>query len=443
MRDVQEKLLLPAGRPTPVPARIEVWGGIECTYNRVGDTYFDQVALSGHEARLDDFERLAEIGMSKLRYGVLWERMELLSSWRWADDAMSGLAASGIEPILGLIHHGSGPPHTSLLEPAFPRKLAGYAAKVAERYPHIRSYTPVNEPNTTARFSGLYGVWYPHHISHKSYLRALIHQLRGTVLSMRAIRNVRSDAQLVQTEDVGCIWSTPELSTLQELLHERRWLSFDLLCGRVSREHPLFDYARRAGISEREILWFEENPCPPNVIGINYYLTSDRYLDHRLHLYPADRRSAEGLLADVEAVRVRKEGIAGFEALLIEAWKRYGIPVAITEVHLGSDDVADQIRWAAEAWYGAQHARRAGAEVTALTFWAMLGSYFWSTLVCRDNGHYEAGLFNVRSGVPEPTALAAFARQLAAGGPPSHPALARPGWWREPSRLLFEDPIAA
>ena len=28
--------------------------------------------------------------------------------------------------------------------------------------PHITNYTPVNEPLTTARFSGLYGAWYPH-----------------------------------------------------------------------------------------------------------------------------------------------------------------------------------------------------------------------------------------------------------------------------------------
>jgi hypothetical protein len=159
---------------------------------------------------------------------------------------------------------------------------------------------------------------------------------------MEIVTDVRSDAQLIQTEDVGRIWSTAQLAPLRELLDERRWLPFDLLCGLVSRRHPMFRYLHEAGLSEREILWFQENPCPPAVIGVNYYLTSDRYLDHRLAMYPADRRSAEGPVADIEAVRVRLEGIAGFEALLVDAWERYGIPVAITEVHLGSDDVADQ-----------------------------------------------------------------------------------------------------
>jgi dTDP-4-dehydrorhamnose reductase len=350
------------------------------------------------------------------------------------------MASADIEPIVGLIHHGSGPRHTSLLDPQFPEKLAAYAGEVASRYPQIAAYTPVNEPNTTARFSGLYGIWYPHHLSLQCYLRALFVELKATVLSMRAIRRVRSDARLVQTEDVGCIWSTSQLGSLRDLLDERRWLSFDLLCGLVTRHHPLYEYMLDAGMSDEEILWFGENPCPPDTIGINYYLTSDRYLDHRIDQYPADRRSAEGPLVDIEAVRIRPEWTAGFGALLYEAWERYRIPVAITEVHLGCDDVHEQIRWAAEAWKAAQSAQRAGVECQAVTFWALLGSYFWSTLCCRDNGHYESGVFDVRDGTLVPTELAGFVMQLASEGVAHHPALRRQGWWRHPSRLLFAGP---
>ena len=40
--------------------------------------------------------------------------------------------------------------------------LAQHAENVARRYPWLEMFTPVNEPLTTARFSGLYGHWYPH-----------------------------------------------------------------------------------------------------------------------------------------------------------------------------------------------------------------------------------------------------------------------------------------
>ena len=68
-----------------------------------------------------------------------------------------------------------------------------------------------------------------------SYVRAgaLLNQMRGTVLSMVAIREVNSHAALVQTEDLGRVYGTPAMQEQVDFENLRRWLSFDLLCGRV------------------------------------------------------------------------------------------------------------------------------------------------------------------------------------------------------------------
>jgi dTDP-4-dehydrorhamnose reductase len=334
------------------------------------------------------------------------------------------------------MHHGSGPRFTSLLDPQFPEKLAGYAATVAERYPWIDAYTPVNEPNTTARFSGLYGVWYPHRRSRQSYLRALLNQVKATVLCMEAVRRVRPDAQLIQTDDLGSISGTEELRSVWEMLNLRQWLPFDLLCGRVDRTHPMFDYMRREGISENEILWFRDHRCAPDVIGANYYVTSDRYLDHRTHWYSSGLMSSEGPFVDVEAVRSRDEGIEGFGSVLLEAWNRYEIPVALTEVHLGCE-VDEQIRWLASAWQSATQVRELGVNCIAVTVWALLGSFYWNQLVTVDNGHYEPGVFDLRSGQPVATELAETVRQIASGCAPCDEALASCGWWQRDDRICF------
>lgn len=42
-------------------------------------------------------------------------------------------------------------------------------------------------------------------------------QIKATVLSMREIRRIRPDAKLVQTDDLGSIRSTPELSHLARI----------------------------------------------------------------------------------------------------------------------------------------------------------------------------------------------------------------------------------
>ena len=417
-------------------SNLEIWGGAEYTCNRVGNRYFDQMDLSGHAGRAADYELFAPLGITTFRFGLLWERYTRNASWAWSDERFRCLLDLGIRPVAGLVHHGSGPSDTSLLDPEFPEKLARYAFAVAQHYPWLDAYTPVNEPNTTARFSGMYGTWYPHHMSRESYVRALVNQLKGTVLSMEAIRRVQPEAQLIQTDDVGRICGTEVLRSTWEFINQRQWLPYDLLCGMVDRHHPMFDMMLRAGLTEREILWFCEHPCPPSVIGINYYVTSDRYLDHQVHLYPANRRSAEGPFVDVEAVRVPAGGLTGVDALLREAWKRYGIPVAITEVHLGCS-IDEQIRWLVELWEGALRVREQGVDCIALTVWALLGSFYWNQLVTRANGHYEPGVFDVRSGVPVPTQLAEVVAQIARGDAPSHPALARRGWWRDPSRTCF------
>lgn len=421
----------------PVQANdLEIWGGVEYTCNRVRDRYFDQMELSGHAQRLDDYDRFAELGLRTLRVGTLWERHACDPSWAWSDARLARLRALGIRPIASLVHHGGGPRNTSLDDPDFGRKLASYAEEFAERYPWVDAYTPVNEPHTTARFSGMYGIWYPHALSRRIYLRALLHQLKGTVLSMQAIRRINPGAQLIQTEDLGTISGTEVLRPTWELLDLRRWLPFDLLCGRIDHHHPMFAYLRDAGLTQAEILWFAEHPCAPDLIGVNYYVTSDRFLDHRLEYYPENRRSAEGPFVDVEAVRVQAGRIGGVEPILAEAWERYRIPTAITEVHLGCT-AEEQIRWLMEIWRGANAARAKGVDCRALTVWALLGSFYWNELVTRENGHYEPGVFDMRSGKPVLTELANIVAQLTAGKTPSHHALSQKGWWAHPNRICF------
>lgn len=418
---------------------LELWGGMEPTINRVGDQFFDQLQRSGHLTRTGDLDLFASLGLRKLRYPLQWERFEATGSWAQFDDKLAEMRLLGIEPIAGLLHHGSGPPHTSLLDLAFPEKLAAYALQVAQRYPWISSYTPVNEPQTTARFSGLYGHWYPHHRSMASYVRALVNQVKASILSMRAIRTVNPAAQFVHTEDGGRIWSTRALEGDRELREHRRWLGVDLLCGCIDQHHPLFQFLLNHGITAGEILWFADNPCPPDVLGLNYYVTSDRFLDHRTHLYPSGYAGGDTgaePLVDIEAVRIRSEGIAGVQMILLDAWTRYRLPVAITEAHLGGTPEA-QVSWLAQVWQGAQAAREAGANCVAVTVWALLGSFDWCNLVTRDEGVYEPGVFDLSSGYPRPTLLAPLVERLAHGLPPESDLDLSGGWWVSEDRLTY------
>jgi dTDP-4-dehydrorhamnose reductase len=421
------------------PRAPELWGGIECTVNRVGDRYFDQLVRNGHCDRIGDLEMFAELGIRAIRYPLLWERIapDGLDSadWSWADERMARLRELGIRPIVGLVHHGSGPRTTSLLDESFASELARFARAVAGRYPWVEDFTPVNEPLTTARFSALYGLWYPHERDLRAFVRALIVQCRAVVAAMRAIREVTPGARLLQTEDCGRISGTGGVADQVRYENRRRLLSLDLLCGRVDDEHPLRGHLLELGATERELALFSDQPGP-DVVGVNYYLTSDRFLDERLHLHPPRAHGGNGrqAYADVEAVRASPEGIAGHRAVLDELWDRYGRPLAITEVQAGATR-EEQLRWLDEAWRAAHEARAAGVDVRAVTAWSLLGTWDWDSQVTSERGRYETGVFDARAVRPRPTALAAMVRDLAAGRTHAHPVLAGRGWWRREIRF--------
>jgi dTDP-4-dehydrorhamnose reductase len=416
---------------------IELWGGHECTVNRVEDRFGDQSELSGHSARDDDLERFASLGISALRYPLLWEQLSPdrpeQREWNGAPQRLERIRAAGIRPIVGLLHHGSGPRYTSLVDEGFAVGLQAHARAVAERLPWVEEWTPVNEPLTTARFSGLYGLWYPHARDERTFWLAFLNQIDATRLAMRAIRTVNPAARLVQTEDLGRTYATAPLRDRAAYDNVRRWMTWDLLLGRVGPGHDFWKRLCGYGFEDR-LRAIMNDPCPPDVLGVNHYLTSDRFLDHRRRNYPEKvwGRDSRQRLADVETIRALDPPSGGLRGAWTEAWERYNLPVAGTEVHVGCTR-DEQLRWLVEAWTAGEELRASGADFRAVTVWALLGSQGWNTLLTA-RGVYEPGAFDVSGATPRPTAIAR-AMQALSSGSALHPVLDGQGWWRRPIRL--------
>jgi len=426
-------------RETSTP--LDLWGGVECTVVRIGDDYRDQLVETGHAYRLADLDEIAKLGIRTVRYPIVWERVagadpDAPLDFSWHDERLRRLRDLGIRVIGGLVHHGSGPRFTSLLDPDFPRLLGEYAAKVAERYPWIDLWTPVNEPLTTARFAALYGHWYPHARDWGSFMKALAIECAGSLEAMRAIRRVIPHAQHVSTEDLGKTFSTPKLAYQADHENERRWLSMDLLAGMVGKDHS-FRATLEEQVGAALLDELAGGEAKPDIIGINHYLTSERFLDSRLGRYPHTVPGSNGrdTYVDVEAVRIpRLAGQTGPAARLREAWARYGIPLAITEVHHGCTR-EEQVRWLHEVWDAAETVRAEGVNVRAVTIWSLFGNVDWRSLITRREGFYDVGAFDTRGDKPRPTMVARAAASLARGHKLEHPATGGLPWWKRPERF--------
>lgn len=424
--------------------KLEVWAGLECTRNRVHEKYFDQCEKNGHYNRLSDFDLFAEIGVEKIRYPCLWERVSpencLTKKWEVIDEAIEELRRRKINIIAGFLHHGSGPKYTHLLDPKLPEMLADYAREFALRYPWITDYTPVNEILTTARFSCLYGLWFPHHTSEKSFFKALFIQCKATVLCMREIKKIIPHARLIQTEDLGKCQSTEHLRYQCDFENERRWLSFDILTGHFDGRHPLYEWAIGAGAEIEDINWARENFYAPDVLGLNHYLLSNRFLDHRRDLYPKEFHGGNGKekYVDVGAVDTGAIELPDPAEILWEAWKRYRIPVAVTEAHARGYR-EEQMRWFHHMYDSCERAKKKGANIVAITAWSLLGSYDWNSLCTREDFFYEPGVYDLRSadGLPRPTGITRLIRELSTMGATELPLLETKAIWHTPRRILF------
>ena len=336
---------------TPKKNTIEVWAGIECSFNRIGDTFVDQLSLSGHYDRPDDIDRFAELGIKALHYPILWEHhqphQESVIEWDWTASQLDKIQSYAMTPVIGLLHHGSGPIFTHLLDHDFAKGLSAFAGKVAARFPELEYYKPINEPLTTARFSGLYGLWYPHAKEDIAFANILLNQLKAIVLSMKEIHKINPAAKLIQTEDLSKTYSTPALQYQADFENHRRWLTYDILMGKMDRQHPLWEYFVRLGVSEKSLFFFLDNPCIPDMLGVNHYVTSERYLDENLAVYPAHLHGGNGKdsYVDVEAIRVNHGQKSGLSVLLRELHERYpSVDIALTEVHLHCTR-EEQMRW--------------------------------------------------------------------------------------------------
>ncbi len=411
-----------AGRGDLTP--LEIWASPEPTVARIdAATVRDQLAETGHGARARDLDLLASLGIHASRTPVLWEHEAHLAHYAARAERLHDL---GVEPIVTLLHHGSGPAHTSLVDSSFPLLLADYAERVARALPWVRRWTPVNEPLTTARFSALYGVWYPNAHDDRAFGRAIVNETLGTQLAMERIRAIVPGAELVLTEDLQRFTAADDaVAPYAEFLRDRVFLSAELLAGRVVEGHPLYDFLiERCGIAPGELREVALHAMPPDLVAFNHYPHSERYLF----------TAHDGSIGDVPAVYIDGEPPLRAGPLLRAAAQRLQMPLALGEVHVHAS-APERVRWLAQHAADVYEARDAGIDIRAIGAWAAFGMVDWHSLLRRRDGVSEDGVFTFagRDGVPERTAVADAVATLARG---EHLcANGTPGWWEQPERI--------
>ncbi|HKV08970.1 MAG TPA: family 1 glycosylhydrolase [Thermoanaerobaculia bacterium] len=360
--------------PGPRPAEFLWASGIEDTFvpqTRPGHRALDEYQLMGHyEHWREDLALGRELGLQAMRWGVPWYRVEPFPGefdWSWTDQVIPYLVEDlKITPILDLMHYGC--PFWLRREFAsddYPRAVAAYAKAFAERYKGlVRWYTPLNEPIVNALFCGKKGLWPPYLRGDAGYIRLMLQLVLGIQRTVAALKEVDPGAVMVHVEATGLARAArADLEILAVEDQRRGYLCYDLLTGRVDAEHPLFTWLLRNGAGPDELRDIRNAAIPLDVIGLNFY---PQWSTQQVSVNRKGR---------LEYRAVEQDG-AGFVHLIEDYYKRYNVPIMVTETSAkGAVDVRS--RWLTASVAAIRQLREEGVPVLGYTWFPLFTMIDW------------------------------------------------------------------
>ena len=354
------------GAPDGHPGRFAFATGIECSYptiddGRGGRLRRDLLEECGHYERWrEDLALVKDLGTPMLRYGLPWHRTHLGDGrfdWSWCDGPMEEMRRLGISPMLDLLHFGCPDWVGDFQNPDLPLHFARYTRAVAERYPWVRFYTPVNEIYVSARMSALDGIWNERLKSDYAFVTALKHLVTCAQVACVAITARRPDAVFVTSETAEYTHDmSASPAAFVKMENRLRYVSLDLLYGKQP-EAPAYQYLLDNGLSREEFDFFMRGEPPGHqIMGNDYYGRNER-------LRLPDGSILEG------------EDVLGWYLITRRYYTRYYKPLFYTETNTFDPEAAP--RWLWKQWANVLRMRRDGVPVLGFTWYSLTDQYDW------------------------------------------------------------------
>lgn len=378
------------GQPTGQPGNFMFATGIECSYPTIehGKVRRDLLDECGHYANwLEDLRLVHDLGLKVLRYGLPYHLTHLgpgRYDWSFADQVMAEMQRLEITPILDLLHFGVPDWLGDFQNPELPLHFADYAGAVAERYPWVRYYTPVNEIYITAHFSAKDGLWNEQLKSDRAFVTAIKHCVAASIMATQSIARCRPDVVIVQSESAEYLHEAKATPSFEvTLTNKLRFLSFDLLYA-----HPpdadVCIYMMDNGLTRAEYDWFMAGEPPGyQVMGNDYYGRNERIL------LPCGKLE-------------QAEGVLGWYEITRQYYQRYKKPVMHTETNHFDPDMAPSWLW--KQWINVLQMRKDGVPVLGFTWYSLIDQIDWDLGLSKKEGHVNAcGLYDLQR-QPRPVA---------------------------------------
>ncbi len=346
-----------------------------------GDT---SAVATDHWTRMaEDVALMKAIKANAYRFSIEWSRLEPREgvwnegAWNRYGDLVRQLREAGITPAVTLLHFTLPlwlADRGGVAAPDFPEKFGRFAAEAGRRLgPGVDVWITVNEPNVQMYMGYVMGTWPPQKKSPAEAVRAFAGLLRGHAAAAAALRAADPGGKIGVANNVM-------------LLEPRsRFMLGDWLAASFVDQlwNWSFADAVRDGRARLRLPGATLDEGIDGLVGSVGFFGLNYYFRYFVRLAPGSPDMVEmtpGPGPRSEIGGLPPVGDSPPEALLLlmrEAWKRYHLPISITEGGIADDAGTMRgllIRGQVEA---IQRARAEGISVQGYFHWTLVDNFEW------------------------------------------------------------------
>ncbi len=356
------------------------WARFEAEPFRIKDGARSAIAADHWNRVADDITLMQAIGANAYRFSVEWSRVEPQegswndAAWSHYEDEVAGLRAAGIAPMVTLLHFTLPAwlaERGGVTAADFPTRFAGFAAEAGRRLgPELDLWCTLNEPNVQMYQGYVEGVWPPGMSDVNLAAEAFAGLLRAHGAAATALRAADPGSQVgvamnMIVFDPASRWSLPDWIAAREADAGFNWSFYDS----IRKGRILLDLAGFPKLDE---------PLP-GLAGSVDYLGLNYYRRNLVGFTPG----APGMVTVLpgpgprshSGVEIYPEGLL---RLLRRAWKRYRLPIYVTENGVADSSGTLRPAFIRSHAYAVGRALAEGINVRGYFHWSLLDNFEWA-----------------------------------------------------------------
>lgn len=327
-----------------------------------------------------DIALMKELGANAYRFSLEWSRLEPQegvwdeAAWAHYEDELTQLRAAGIAPMVTLLHFSLPnwlAARGGLTSADFPEKFARFSREAARRLGgHVDLWCTLNEPNVQMLAGYIDGQWPPAQHDPAQAEKALLGLARGHAAAVKVLREVTPRTKigiainLVELEPYSRLslldWTASSIAS-----QAYNWALCDsFLSGRLKLSIPGWPKL------DEEVPGIRGSV---DYFGLNYYT---RYLVQFSPSMPGmlDRRLGPGKRTEMDW-ETYPEGLL---RMTRAAWKRYRLPIYITENGVADASGENRDAFIQAHLYAVTRALDEGIPVKGYFHWSLLDNFEWA-----------------------------------------------------------------